>query len=182
MPKTRYIALLRGINVGGHNVKMDALRSHFSALGLTQVRSFIQSGNVFFDTDETDRDTLRKAIEQRLETSLGYAITTNLRTIEEGEELLRRDPFKLITLTPDTRFAITLLPEPTTVELPLPYLTSDGAYELVDRTSSALFVVWHLKNGRPGSSYGQLEKLVKSQGTTRFWHTFADIVAAAQTD
>ena len=52
----RYIALLRGINVGGHRVAMVDLRRHFAGLGLTNVGSYIQSGNVFFDSDEADTD------------------------------------------------------------------------------------------------------------------------------
>lgn len=180
MTNTRYIALLRGINVGGHNVKMDALRALFTELGFVQVCSFIQSGNLFFETVETDRVALRKTIEQHLESSLGYTVPTCLRTLAESATILQRDPFKAISLTPETRFAVTLLPQPTAVELPLPYLTPDGGYELIDQTPSELFVVWHLKNSRPAGSYGLIEKKVQTQGTTRFWHTFADIVAAAK--
>ena len=72
----RYIALLRGINVGGHQVKMDALRGHFADLGLANVGSYIQSGNVFFDSDEADRYALQARIEDRLRAALGYAVPT----------------------------------------------------------------------------------------------------------
>jgi uncharacterized protein (DUF1697 family) len=64
--KTLYIALLRGINVGGHFVKMDALRSLFVPLGFENVRSYIQSGNIFFETTEQDKLRLRKTIETQL--------------------------------------------------------------------------------------------------------------------
>ena len=49
MAHTTYIALLRGINVGGHTVKMERLRGLFGELGLERVRSYIQTGNVFFE-------------------------------------------------------------------------------------------------------------------------------------
>lgn len=48
-PLRRYIAFLRAINVGGHTVKMDVLRAHFTRLGLANVETFIASGNVIFD-------------------------------------------------------------------------------------------------------------------------------------
>jgi len=48
----RYVALLRAINVGGHVVKMDVLRKHFTKLGFTNVETFIASGNVLFDADQ----------------------------------------------------------------------------------------------------------------------------------
>ncbi len=53
-----YIALLGGINVGGHNVKMEHLRQLFTQLGFANVRSYIQTGNVFFETSQDDRHVL----------------------------------------------------------------------------------------------------------------------------
>lgn len=49
-----YVVFLRGINVGGHNVGMEQLRALLIECGLTNVRTYIQSGNVFFDTDVDD--------------------------------------------------------------------------------------------------------------------------------
>lgn len=66
----------------------------------------------------------------------------------------------------------------------VPYLflniTSDHAYEVIAATSHELFVVWHLKNGRPGNSYGAIEKLLQVPTTTRFWHISIKIVEAAK--
>jgi uncharacterized protein (DUF1697 family) len=180
MSEKVYVALLRGINVGGHNVKMDALRGHFGELGFTNVRSYIQSGNVFFESAETDRRKLRETIETHLQSALGYAVPTCLRTVDDLEAVLARDPFHDVEVTPDIRLSVNFLAEPSVIDLPLPYQTSDGAYELIDRTDSELFVVWHLQNGRPGNSYGQIEKQLKVPVTVRFWHTTAKILAAAK--
>ncbi|HEV2405968.1 MAG TPA: DUF1697 domain-containing protein, partial [Ktedonobacterales bacterium] len=76
----RYIALLRGVNVGGHVVKMERLRALFAELGLSNVRTYIQSGNVFFDTEQTDRVALTASIEEHLRAALGYAVPVFLRT------------------------------------------------------------------------------------------------------
>ena len=62
----RYVALLGGINVGGHRVKMTELRAVFEALGFQNVATFIASGNVLFDADSTDALGLAAQIEQRL--------------------------------------------------------------------------------------------------------------------
>lgn len=177
---TTYIALLRGINVGGHNVKMDKLRELFNKLKLSKVRSYIQSGNIFFDTSETDSISLQQKIEQHLQSSLGYSVPVCLRTIEQLESILSIDPFSDIPLTPDIRFSISFLSAPIDVKLSTPQSTPDGAYELIYMTSTELFVVWHLKNGRPGNSYGYLERQVKVPATTRFWHTTSKILAAAK--
>lgn len=75
-----HIAFLRAINVGGHNVKMDVLRSLFEEIGLRTVKTFIASGNVIFDTTKRDPARLERAIEKHLHDSLGYEVVTFLRT------------------------------------------------------------------------------------------------------
>jgi uncharacterized protein (DUF1697 family) len=154
--KTLYIALLRGINVGGHSVKMDAVRSLFVSLGFENVRSYIQSGNIFFETTEQDKLRLRKNIETQLQRSLGFPVVVCLRTVTELQQLLALHPFQAITVTPDIRLAVVFLAEPVVIDVPLPFLTPDGAFELIGTTPSELFVVWHLQNGRPSNSYGFL--------------------------
>jgi uncharacterized protein (DUF1697 family) len=177
---TEYIALLRGINVGGHQVKMERLRALFGEMGFDRVRSYIQTGNVFFSSEEQDAQVLRTKIEEHLQTALGYAVATCLRTREELATLVSLDPFHGIEPTPDTRLAITFFAEPVSDTLSTPYLTPDGAYEVIGMTPTELFVVWHLKNGRPGNSYGFLEKKFKVPATTRLWHTTANILEAAK--
>lgn len=66
------ISLLRGVNVGGHKVKMDALRELYTSLGLRQVETFIQSGNVVFATDALDLVRLTKRIEAAIEKTFGF--------------------------------------------------------------------------------------------------------------
>jgi len=80
---TKYIAFLRAINVGGHTVKMDALRGLFEALGLSNVETFIASGNVIFDGPDGDTRALEKKIEVHLQESLGYAVATFVRSTSE---------------------------------------------------------------------------------------------------
>ena len=180
MKSTTYIALLRGINVGGHSVKMDRLRELFRELQFDHVRSYIQTGNVFFESSEQDKPALRTRIERHLLTALGYEVATCVRTVEDLELLLTIDPFQGMSVTPEIRLAVTFLSEPVDVTHTLPYLTPDGAFELIAMTPTELFVVWHLQNGRPGNSYTLLEKRFAVAATTRFWHTTAKILAAAK--
>lgn len=90
---TRYVALLRAINVGGHNVKMDRLRAEFEALRLRDVTTFIASGNVLFAAPAQERAELEGRIERRLEKSLGYPVATFVRTPAELQALVGDDPF-----------------------------------------------------------------------------------------
>lgn len=83
----QYIAFLRGINVGGHRVKMDRLREIFEELGLNDVSTFIASGNVIFWADTDDVDALSVKIERHLAQRLGYEVSTFLRTPAELEAI-----------------------------------------------------------------------------------------------
>jgi uncharacterized protein (DUF1697 family) len=92
-PAIRYIAFLRAINVGGHVVKMDALRRQFVALGFTNVETFIASGNVVFEGPSRDRPALERAIEKRLLNAFGYEVQTFLRTCDEVAAIAGYQPF-----------------------------------------------------------------------------------------
>lgn len=175
-----YIALLRGINVGGHQVKMDDLRKHFSELGLANVRTYIQSGNVFFETEETDRQALTERIEQHLRATLGYDVPVFLRTAEELEQLLASDPFKALTVTPDMRLCITFTADPIPNNLALPLRSAKNDMEIIATTEHEAFVVWYIIDGRPPSSSTLLDKTIGKNSTTRFFHTSAKILAAAR--
>jgi uncharacterized protein (DUF1697 family) len=83
----QYIAFLRGINVGGHRVKMVRLRELFEELGLSNVATFIASGNVIFWTDSEDVEALRDQIERHLHRGLGYEVATFLRSPEQLDEI-----------------------------------------------------------------------------------------------
>jgi uncharacterized protein (DUF1697 family) len=91
MPK--YVALLRAINVGGHTVKMDHLRSLFEALGLAKVETFIASGNVIFESRSKDTPGLERKIEKHLQTALGYEVKTFVRTVAELAAVANYKPF-----------------------------------------------------------------------------------------
>jgi uncharacterized protein (DUF1697 family) len=89
---TTYIAFLRGINLGKRNVKSDELRSIFSGMGFGNVRTYIASGNVLFDTKEKDAEKLTKKIEKGLQDALGYKVIVFLRSHGELESILENNP------------------------------------------------------------------------------------------
>ncbi len=89
----RLIAFLRAINVGGHNVKMDHLRGLFESLGLSNVETFIASGNVIFDPPAEDPPTIEKEIESHLGASLGYEVATFIRSTTELANIVSFRPF-----------------------------------------------------------------------------------------
>ncbi len=72
---TLYIALLRGINVGGNNkINMAELKRMFETIGMSQVRTYINSGNILFVSEERE-GPLRQRIEQEINTVFGISLT-----------------------------------------------------------------------------------------------------------
>jgi len=92
----RWIAFLRAINVGGHVVKMNDLRSIFESMGFEDVQTFIQTGNVLFDSKDRKSAALEARIEAALKTALGYESSTYIRSIPELQKIAKDTPY-----TPD---------------------------------------------------------------------------------
>jgi uncharacterized protein (DUF1697 family) len=79
----RYVALLRGINLGRRRLKMDRLEELFKELRFGDVSTFIASGNVLFTSGSREQAALERKIERQLEAALGYEVDTFVRTAEE---------------------------------------------------------------------------------------------------
>lgn len=108
----RYIAFLRAINVGGHTVKMDFLRQIFEQLDLTNVETFIASGNVIFETSIDDPNALEKKIETGLHTALGFEVATFLRSPVELVSIANYQPFPQAQLEAATALNVAFLKGP----------------------------------------------------------------------
>ena len=175
----QYIGLLRGINVGGHTVRMEGLRCLFGELGLAEVRSYIQSGNVFFASPSTDRSRLAADIEEHLQRSLGYEVPVFLRTVPELERVISRDPFRDVVVTPDVRLCVAFTAEPLALK-DLPAVSANRDMEIINAATFEAFVVWRLVGGRPPNFQGFLAKTLQTRITTRFFPTTARILEAAR--
>ena len=90
---TIYIAFIRGINVGGHHkIKMAELRESLLKIGLSDVKTYIQSGNVVFKSME-EKKILREQMEKSIKTDYGFSCTVVLRTADELEKIINHCPF-----------------------------------------------------------------------------------------
>lgn len=105
----RYIAFLRAINVGGHTVKMEALRQQFETLGFSNVETFIASGNVVFETTSKNTRALEKTIERQLHSALGYEVATFVRSPVELSHIARYQPFSSALLKTAQAFNVAFL-------------------------------------------------------------------------
>jgi uncharacterized protein (DUF1697 family) len=99
----RYVALLRGINLGRRRVQMTRLRALFEELGFGAVETFIASGNVIFSGKAEGPGRLETRIAAHLESSLGYGVDTFVRTLDEIAAIARGRVF-----TDDGREGVTI--------------------------------------------------------------------------
>lgn len=175
-----YIAFLRGMNVPGRSVKMEYLRELFTELGLKNVRSYIQSGNVFFEADISDRQVLAGKIRQHLREALGYDVAVCLRTIPELEQIIALDPFKDIEVKPDMRLCVVFATEPIPNNLSLPMLSPKKDIEIMHTTKYEAFIIWYLISGHAPTAKGFQEKMLGHDATTRYFHTTVKILEAAK--
>ena len=102
----RYVAFLRAINVGGRTVRMDALRREFERCDVSNVETFIASGNVVFESARRNADVLEQLIEAQLLKGFGFTVTTFVRTIPQLAEIAAHQPFAKAERTPESRLFV----------------------------------------------------------------------------
>jgi uncharacterized protein (DUF1697 family) len=91
----RYVALLRGINVGGNTmIKMEVLRRTFEGLGFKNVASYINSGNLAFDSRKASEASIVAKIEADIETHFGKPVQVMVREQKDIERVLANNPFE----------------------------------------------------------------------------------------
>ena len=91
----KYVALIRGINVGGNNmIKMENLRATFAGLGFDDVKTYINGGNVIFDVRKTDDKRLAGKIQDAILADFGVDISVMVRSIDEIKNLIAGNPFE----------------------------------------------------------------------------------------
>lgn len=181
---TIYIALLRGINVGGHHkVKMAELRQMFESMGLGQVKTYIQSGNVLF-TSELEETELRDNIEQTFEETYGYPVSIILRTAEELEKIMSHCPFSTKAIqeadaaSDAASHYVALLPaepSPEAADAIKPFKNAEENYVITGRD---VYLLFH-QSIRDSKLALNLKKL-GVPSTVRNWKTMTKLTAMAK--
>lgn len=89
-----YISILRGINVSGHKIiKMDALRTSYENMGFSNVKTYVQSGNIIFSYDDIESKKLEERIFQQIKKDFGFDVPVIVLSVEKLEEIIKNNPF-----------------------------------------------------------------------------------------
>ena len=177
-----YVALLRGINVGGNKkVPMAVLKKTLEGMGYKNVATLLASGNVIFDSTQTDKKTLTATLEKELQKKFGFTIPVILRTLEEIRKLKKADPFKGISVTPDTRLYVTFVGEKPKSTLKIPYKDPVSDYRILSVLGTDVCSVLVVdENAGSVDAMKILEKEFGKNITTRNWNTVEKILACGR--
>ena len=168
---TRVVAFLRGINVGSRIVKKEQLQRVFEALKFRDVITYKQSGNVIFETEAKDMETLRTRIESKLRETLGYDVSVFIRTIDYLKRLAEQNSR---AVKEGDSFLVTMLP-PGDFPLPLPKTIPKSTARIVSASGSEVFSLTH-GGGEGALPNPFLESKLKVKATTRNMNIIREIV------
>lgn len=173
-----YIALLRGVNVGGNQLKMDRLRAICASLGFLDARTYLQSGNVVFEAKGSPTD-VQKTLERKLAGETRLPVRVLVRSAAEFKRLIAKNPFLKNEAANQARLHVTFLTVPPTTEA-LKRLSAVEAGADEFRAAGA-HIYLHCPNGygRSKLANNQLERLLSVTATTRNWNTVNALAAMA---
>jgi uncharacterized protein (DUF1697 family) len=154
------------------NCRMPELKAAFEAVGFTDVKTLLSSGNVVFTARSAPTAALQRKAEAAMRRHLGQAFLTIVRPVDALRELLAADPFNAFRLAPGAKRVVTFLREPPAVRPPLP-IERDGVRILAVRGSEALTVYVRTPKGPVFMTL--IEKTFGKEQTTRTWDTVAKV-------
>jgi uncharacterized protein (DUF1697 family) len=174
-----YIAIIRGINVSGkHKVPMAELRTLCKNLGLRNVRTYIQSGNVVFEAE--DANGLAAKLEEKIAGTFGFKVPVMVREAAEMARVAENNPFGEMAGFAPEKLHVTFLaeePQPDKLEALKAFTFDPEKYTILGKE-----VYVYCENGYGNTKLENLffEKKLKVTCTTRNWRTVNELVKMSQ--
>ncbi|WP_396190808.1 DUF1697 domain-containing protein [Flavobacterium sp.] len=174
---TKHLALLRGINVSGHNmIKMEALKTTLEAIGFSNVVTYIQSGNVFVETDEESSFGVGFKIKQEIFKTFGHEVPVIVIGKNDLELCFKNNPF-LKQKDVDTKklyvaFVSKELSSSAINELKISQFKPDEA--AID--GNRIFIKYDIGAGKTRLDQKYIEKKLNVTATIRNWNTVTKLL------
>ena len=170
-----WVALLRAINVGGaRKILMADLRAMFAAMGYGAAQTYIQSGNVVFQTEEAEQP-LRQRIEGEIAATFGFPVTVALRTADETARITTTSPYLPDGLAESESLYVAVLaesPAPQGIERLLASETAPDEWRLIGR---AVYLLYRRTMRDTKLTNALLEKKLGVAATSRNWRTITTL-------
>lgn len=179
----RYLALLRGINVGGKNlIKMADLAACVQGLGFTNVRTYIQSGNVIFDTNETDRQRVVNLLESAISKAFDYEASVVIRSDQEMEDIVGRAPEGYGSEPDRYRYDVIFLKEPLTPAEAMQRIQVEEGVDQVHAGNGVLYFSRLIIKASQSSLHRMISKPINRGMTIRNWNTTNKLLKMIQAE
>lgn len=170
-----YLALLRGINVSGQkSIKMENLRERMDAAGYKNVKTYIQSGNVVFESTEKSKTVLAKAFEAFLMKEYGYEVTVFIVDANDVEQAIDNNPFVEGRAEEEPGFKklyVTFLSEEPSAEAMEKLRQAPIGEDKIEVIGTILYFNLFSKASDSKLSNSLIESKLKLRATTRNWNT-----------
>ena len=175
------ISMLRGVNVGAHHrLKMSDLRLVYQSLGLQELETYVQSGNVVFKTSERDLGGLRKLLEDAIEARFGFRAQVVFRTTAELRQAIIKNPFKKRDgIEPSKLLVIFPVGRPSTEARKNVLEIKTGLEELCIE-GHEVYVYFPNGMGTSKLTPAMIEKALQLSGTGRNWNTVTKLLEIAE--
>ncbi len=169
----QYIAFLRSINVSGQKtILLDVLNEIFISFGFSDVKTYVQSGNVLFSSNEENIIELRIKIGEELKRVLGYRVVVIIKTLPEIEEIINNNPFKPYEKNKNLRNYVTFLLEKPANVPKLPFFNHKSDIQVIGYFDNTVYTLGlPAGNGKYGFPNNFIEKEFKTLATTRNFNT-----------
>jgi len=176
---TVYVSMLRGVNVGGSGlIKMEPLREAYESIGLTDVRTLLQSGNVLFCSGLKDRQRLVKRIMQEIERRFDLQVEVVLRTLAEVASIVDRGPV-LSPRADKSKLLVMFLssvPDAAAQAALRKWHKDKELKELLELRGPEIYLYYPEGVGRSKLTGAVIESKLDTAGTARNWNTLLKLV------
>ena len=167
---TTYVALIRGINVGKKTIIMKKLAEAITSAGYKNVTTYIQSGNVIFETKKTSNSTLGRKFSNIILDKFGYDVDVMIRTKDEFSLIIKEAPFKKADINSDKKLYVTFLLEKLNTENTRLLKSLNNPQETFYAKGSEIYTIRDPKISFDKTVLGVLDKKLKVPTTTRNWN------------
>jgi uncharacterized protein (DUF1697 family) len=175
------ICMLRGVNVGGHNIiKMDALRALCESLKLKSSKTFLQSGNVVFLSNESNLLSLSQRIQDSIERNFGFRPDVVLRSSCEMRHVIARNPFASRHGIDPAKLLVTFLATEPAKQAREALAKFETRGEELHFHGNELYIYFRKGMGQSKLSWPALEKALNTSFTGRNWNTVTKLFDLAE--
>ncbi|HLV87063.1 MAG TPA: DUF1697 domain-containing protein [Candidatus Sulfotelmatobacter sp.] len=175
------ISMLRGVNVGPHNrIKMDALRALYESLKFKDVRTYVQSGNVIFRSNDKNTDQSAKKIQSAIQQTFGINPDVVVRSPQQLRQTIEANPFGKRVQTDPGKVLVTFLESKPAADAAAGLRKLKACPEELHLQNRELFIYFPNGAGKSKLPWSSLAKLLNTTGTARNWNSVLRLLEIAE--